>query len=89
MKGAGTLLKRTDIDAIYLATSTAAKEAIVLAAIEAGKHVLGDKPFVNHVSVLQMTEATAALKTQKYLNALWHAAAVSRQQAEQGVAPNG
>ncbi|MEM6367351.1 MAG: Gfo/Idh/MocA family oxidoreductase [Myxococcota bacterium] len=38
------------LDAVYVATPTAAKEAIALAAIEAGKHVLVDKPFVSAAS---------------------------------------
>ena len=48
------------VDAIYLATPTVAKEAIALAAIAAGKHVLVDKPFVDQASVERMTKAAAA-----------------------------
>jgi predicted dehydrogenase len=59
VEGTGALLGRADIDAIYVATPTVAKEAIALAAIAAGKHVLVDKPFVDHASVLRMTEAAA------------------------------
>ena len=36
---------RDDVDAVYIATPTVAKEEIALAAIAAGKHVLVDKPF--------------------------------------------
>ena len=43
--------------AVYIATPTAAKEEIALAAIVAGKHVLVEKPLVNHASVVRMTEA--------------------------------
>ena len=55
-----SLLARPDVDAVYIATPTVAKEEIALAAIAAGKHVLVDKPFVNHASVLRMTQAAAA-----------------------------
>ena len=60
VQGHVALLTRADIDAVYIATPTAAKEAIALAAIAAGKHVLIDKPFVNHASLLRMTNAAAA-----------------------------
>src|ERR1700723_2119228 len=60
MQGIDSLLKRSDVDAIYIATPTVAKEAIALAAIAAGKHVLVDKPFIDHASALRMTKAAAA-----------------------------
>ena len=60
VEGIDALLSRADVDAIYVATPTAAKEAIALAAIAAGKHVLVDKPFADRASVLRMTEAAAA-----------------------------
>ena len=60
VQGHDGLLTRADIDAVYIATPTAAKEAIALAAIAAGKHVLIDKPFVNHASLLRITKAAAA-----------------------------
>jgi predicted dehydrogenase len=58
--GTDDLLARADIDAVYVATPTAAKEEIALAAIAAGKHVLVEKPFLSRTSVLRMTEAAAA-----------------------------
>ncbi|SIN69592.1 Predicted dehydrogenase [Singulisphaera sp. GP187] len=60
VQGADSLLARPDVDAVYIATPTVAKEEIALAAIAAGKHVLVDKPFVDHASVLRMTKAAAA-----------------------------
>src|ERR1700690_2668474 len=42
--GVESLLRRKDVEAVYIAAPTAAKEAIALAAIAAGKHVLVDKP---------------------------------------------
>jgi len=60
VQGIDSLLARTDVDAVYIATPTAAKEEIGLAAIAGGKHLLIDKPFVNHASVVRMTQAAAA-----------------------------
>ena len=60
VEGVDSLLARPDVDAVYVATPTVAKEEIALAAIAAGKHVLVDKPFVDHASVLRMTDAAAA-----------------------------
>jgi predicted dehydrogenase len=57
VEGHEALLRREDIHAVYVATPTMAKEAIALAAIAAGKHVLVDKPFVNQGSVERMTQA--------------------------------
>jgi predicted dehydrogenase len=60
VQGLDDLLARADVDAVYIAIPTAAKEETALAAIAAGKHVLVDKPFVSHGSVLRMTNAAAA-----------------------------
>lgn len=60
VEGVDRLLTRDDVDAVYIATPTVAKEEIALAAIAAGKHVLVDKPFNDHASVLRMTQAAAA-----------------------------
>ena len=60
VQGLDGLLARTDVNAIYIATPTAAKEDIALAAIAAGKHVLVEKPFMSHASVIRMTQAAAA-----------------------------
>jgi len=59
MQGIDALLSRPDVEAIYIATPTVAKEEIALAAIAAGKHVLVEKPFINHASLLRMTTAAA------------------------------
>ena len=45
---------------VYVATPTVAKEAIALAAIAAGKHVLVDKPFDRRASAERMIKAAAA-----------------------------
>ncbi len=60
VQGIDGLLTRNDVDAVYIATPTVAKEAIALAVIGAGKHILVDKPFVDQASVLRMTQAAAA-----------------------------
>lgn len=60
VEGVDALLGRADVDAVYIATPTVAKEAIALAAIAAGKHVLVDKPFVDRASVSRMTAAAEA-----------------------------
>jgi predicted dehydrogenase len=60
VEGVDALLRRDDVDAVYIATPTVAKETIALAAIAAGKHVLVDKPFVNSTSVSRMTAAAEA-----------------------------
>jgi predicted dehydrogenase len=61
-QGIESLLVRADIDAVYIATPTVAKEDIAMAAIAANKHVLIEKPFKNHASVLRMTTAAEARK---------------------------
>lgn len=60
VQGLEGLLRREDIDAIYLAIPTVAKEASALAAIAAGKHVLVEKPFIDRASVQRMSDAAAA-----------------------------
>ena len=62
------LLTRTDVNAIYVATPTSAKEDIALAAIAAGKHVLVEKPFTSRASVLRMTQA-ASTKNVAFMDA--------------------
>jgi predicted dehydrogenase len=60
VQGLDALLTRKDVHAVYIGTPTAPKEAVALAAIAAGKHVLIEKPFVSYASVLRMTKAAAA-----------------------------
>jgi predicted dehydrogenase len=60
VQGHSGLLTRSDVEAVYVATPTTPKENIALAAIAAGKHVLVDKPFMNHASLLRITTAAAA-----------------------------
>lgn len=60
VQGFKNLLERSDVEAVYIATPTSAKEEIALAAIEAGKHVLVDKPFIDKASAERMTIAATA-----------------------------
>lgn len=60
VEGAEALAARDDVDAVYVATPTAAKEAAAMAAIAAGKHVLVDKPFAGAASARRMREAAKA-----------------------------
>jgi predicted dehydrogenase len=68
IQGLDGLLSRSDVDAVYVATPTTAKEEIALAAITAGKHVIVEKPFVSRASLLRMTNA-AALKGVAFMDA--------------------
>src|SRR5947209_4268040 len=60
VQGVDALLARPDVAAVYVAIPTVAKEAVALAAVAAGKHVLVDKPFASHASASRMTRAAAA-----------------------------
>ncbi len=60
VEGLEALFRREDIEAVYFAIPTVAKEAAALAAIAAGKHVLVDKPFVDRASVQRMVDAAMA-----------------------------
>ena len=51
------LVARDDIDAVYVATPTAPREAICLAAARASKHVLGEKPFADAASMSAVAAA--------------------------------
>ena len=48
------------VDAIYIATPTSVREEIAVAAAQAGKHVLGEKPFANLPSLQRITAACRA-----------------------------
>jgi len=51
------MLASKAVDAIYVATPTAAREEICLLAAANGKHVLGEKPFANLSSLRRITAA--------------------------------
>lgn len=51
------MLCATDIEAVYVATPTAARESIALMAARQGKHVLAEKPFFSLESLQSVTQA--------------------------------
>jgi predicted dehydrogenase len=51
------MLSSNTVDAVYVATPTAAREEICLFAANHGKHVLGEKPFANLPSLRRITSA--------------------------------
>lgn len=57
VEGVDNLLKIPELDVVYVATPTVAKEAIVFAAIAAGKHVLVEKPLPDNAIVKRMIDA--------------------------------
>ncbi|MGF1625197.1 MAG: Gfo/Idh/MocA family protein [Alphaproteobacteria bacterium] len=60
VEGWQALIARDDVDAVYVATPTMVKEEIALAAVDAGKHILVDKPFIDVASVKRMADAAEA-----------------------------
>ncbi len=54
------LLESNSVDAVYVATPTNVREEICLAAAKHGKHVLGEKPFLNLESLRKITGACRA-----------------------------
>ena len=59
VEGIEDLLRQPEVDAVYVATPTATKVEIALAAIAAGKHVLFDKPFPSHACAVRVAAAAA------------------------------
>jgi predicted dehydrogenase len=51
------MLSSDAVDAVYVATPTALREEICIAAANAGKHVLGEKPFASLPSLRRITAA--------------------------------
>lgn len=51
------MLAWKEIDAVYVATPTALREEICVAAANAGRHVLGEKPFAGLASLRRITAA--------------------------------
>jgi predicted dehydrogenase len=51
------MLASDEIDAVYIATPTAVREKIAVAAAANGKHVLAEKPFASLASLKRMTAA--------------------------------
>lgn len=53
------LAASNEVDAIYVATPTAGREEICLAVLEAGKHLISEKPFLNVESAKRIAEMAA------------------------------
>ncbi len=51
------MIASDEVDAIYVATPTSAREEICIAAANQGKHVLGEKPFASLPSLQRITAA--------------------------------
>ena len=51
------MIESDEVDAVYIATPTSVREEIGVAAANAGKHVLGEKPFANLPSLQRITAA--------------------------------
>ncbi len=51
------MISSDQVDAVYVATPTSVREEICIAAANAGKHVLGEKPFASLPSVRRIVEA--------------------------------
>lgn len=51
------MIAQGGIDAVYVATPTALREEICIAAAAAGRHVLGEKPFASLPSLQRITAA--------------------------------
>jgi predicted dehydrogenase len=65
------LMEDPGVDVVYVATPHAQHEAVVLRAIEAGKHVLCEKPFaINEQQVVAMTERAHA-RHRFLMEAMW------------------
>ncbi|MEM9066569.1 MAG: Gfo/Idh/MocA family oxidoreductase [Planctomycetota bacterium] len=60
-QGHRDLISSPVVEAVYVATPTAAEEPIVLDALRAGKHVLADKPFVSAASAVTMASQAESL----------------------------
>jgi len=58
--GWADMLAADEVDAVYVATPTAVREEVAVAAANAGKHVLAEKPFASAASVERIARACAA-----------------------------
>lgn len=59
VEGVDALVARADVEAVYIAVPTIAKEETALVAIKAGKHVLVEKPFWDTASVVRIAKAAS------------------------------
>lgn len=66
-------LRADDIDAVYVATPHPFHAATAVAALEAGKHVLVEKPLTMNVAEAKRVVATARANQRFLMEALWQA----------------
>lgn len=58
--GWNQLVASEELDAVYVATPTAGREEICIAVLEAGKHLISEKPFLNSASVKRIAALAEA-----------------------------
>ncbi|CAH0193483.1 4-carboxy-2-hydroxymuconate-6-semialdehyde dehydrogenase [Microbacterium oxydans] len=66
-----TLLARDDIDVVYIATPAHTHTAIALEALDAGKHVLVEKPMATSAADVELLFARAAAADRFLMEAMW------------------
>jgi predicted dehydrogenase len=69
--GLAQLLERTDVDAVYIATSTRDHADHAIAALAAGKAVLCEKPFATSVEQGLRVQEAARLSGRLFMEAQW------------------
>ena len=67
----GALLIREDVDAVYVATPPASHVEVALRAVEAGKHVLVEKPIATNAADAERIFARAAERGVFAMEAMW------------------
>lgn len=65
------LLSRSDVDVVYIATPAATHVAIALEALDAGKHVLIEKPIATSAADAELLFARAASTDRFLMEAMW------------------
>lgn len=68
------LLRRQDVDAVYIATPAAHHAHWIESAIAAGKHVLCEKPFTSNAQAARIVEAAAATRPDLVVMEAYHSA---------------
>ena len=77
------MLARDDLDLIYVATATSAHAAVSIAALEAGKSVLCEKPFAVSHAEGQLVIDAARISNRLFVEALWTMLLPAHRRAEE------
>ena len=85
---AAAMLARDDIDLIYVATETHSHARVSIAALEAGKSVLCEKPFATSLAEAQLVVDAARRNKTLFMEALWTLLLPAYRRAEQIVRAN-